>query len=81
MNLERYGSCTLEQDGCSLCGDTAAPVRVLGRSGSNALVEDRLGQRAEVAVDFLPDAGPGDIVLVHMGVAIAKAETAKMEST
>ncbi|CAN5664157.1 hypothetical protein BH24DEI1_BH24DEI1_01800 [soil metagenome] len=72
MNLERYGSCTLEQDGCSLCGDTAAPVRVLGRSGSNALVEDRLAQRSEVAVDFVPDAKIGDVLLVHMGVAIAR---------
>ncbi len=75
MDLEAYGSCTLEQDGCATCGDTAVPVRVLELHGDNATVEDRLGQRAEVAVDFLPNAGPGDILLVHMGVAIARAES------
>ena len=74
MELEDLGTCTLDQDGCSTCGDMAVPVRVLELTPPNALVEDRLGQQAEVAIDFLT-VKPDDIILVHMGVAIAKAET------
>ena len=72
--LARYGSCTLDQDGCTTCGDMAVPVRVLAIAGSTAKVEDRLGKRGEVATDFVPDARPGDILLVHMGVAIGRVE-------
>lgn len=72
--LEFYGSCTLDQDGCVTCGDVAVPVRVLEITGSDALVEDRTGQRATVAVDFFPHIHAGDTLLVHMGVAIARLE-------
>ncbi len=71
-DLTLYGSCTLDADGCTTCGDVAVPVRVVALEGSDALVEDRLGQQARVAVDFIPDLEVGDALLVHMGVAIAK---------
>lgn len=74
IHLEDVGTCTLDEDGCTTCGDVAVPVRVLVLSDRNAQVEDRLGQRAEVATDFVPEVRVGDIVLVHMGVAIARAE-------
>lgn len=74
MDLEAFGRCTLDQDGCATCGDQAVPARVITRLGDDALVEDRLGQRAEVALDFVPEARAGDVVLIHMGVAIARAE-------
>ena len=69
--LERYGSCTLDQDGCVTCGDVAVPARVLAVDGAAAQVEDRVGNRASVAIDFVPQARPGDVLLVHAGVAIA----------
>ena len=72
LDLEFYGSCTLDADGCTTCGDLAVPVRVVALEGSDALVEDRLGQQARVAVDFIPDLEVGDVLLVHMGVAITK---------
>lgn len=72
--LEAYGTCTLDQDGCTTCGDTAVPVRVLELQGGNALVQDRLGQRADVATDFISDIHIGDILLVHMGIAIGKGQ-------
>lgn len=71
LDLARYGSCTLAQDGCTTCGDVAVPVRVVRIEGNDALVEDRTGRQATVAVDFLPHLKVGDTVLVHMGVAIA----------
>jgi hydrogenase expression/formation protein HypC len=72
--LERYGSCTLDQDGCITCGDVAVPARVLAVDAAGAQVEDRLGNRAVVAIDFAPDARPGDLLLIHSGVAIARVE-------
>jgi hydrogenase expression/formation protein HypC len=73
--LEQYGHCTLDQDGCVTCGDIAVPVRVLRAAGTSAEVVDRLGRHAEVATDFVPNAGPGDILLVHLGVAIGRVES------
>lgn len=71
--LVRYGSCTLDDDGCSTCGDIAVPVRVLAIGGDGeAVVEDRSGRQAAVAVDLVPGAGPGDVLMVHLGVAIAR---------
>lgn len=75
-DLVRYGSCTLDKDGCTTCGDVGVPVRVLEVRGDTALCEDHVGQRAEVAVDFVPDVSPGDVLLVHLGVAIARARGA-----
>ncbi|GIW35136.1 HypC/HybG/HupF family hydrogenase formation chaperone [Meiothermus sp.] len=72
LDLEFYGSCTLDADGCTTCGDVAVPVRVVKIEGCDALVEDRLGHQARVAVDFFTDLKVGDALLVHMGVAIAK---------
>lgn len=70
-DLTQFGSCTLEE-GCTTCGDIAVPVRVLQVEGLEALVEDRVGHQARVATDFVPDAKPGDVLLVHGGVAISK---------
>jgi hydrogenase expression/formation protein HypC len=72
--LERHGSCTLDQDGCVTCGDVAVPTRVLAVAGGAAEVEDRVGNRAAVAIDFVPETRPGDLLLVHAGVAIARIE-------
>ena len=76
-NLEIYGSCTLDQDSCTTCGDVAVPVRVIERFGQDALVEDRLGQQAEVAIDFIKDVKRNDILFVHMGIAIGKGDLAR----
>lgn len=71
-DLTAYGSCTLDDDGCTTCGDVGVPVRVVAlKPDGVAVCEDRLGQRAEIATAFAPDAAPGDVLLVHMGVAIA----------
>lgn len=71
-DLRAYGACTLDDDGCSTCGDVGVPVRVVRLLGEGqALCEDRAGERAEIATDFAPGAAPGDVLLVHMGVAIA----------
>jgi hydrogenase maturation factor len=47
-----------------------------GGDGVVARCEDRTGAQAEVAVDFIPGVRPGDVLLVHAGVAIARLEEA-----
>lgn len=71
--LSALGACTLADDGCATCGDVAIPVRVVRLDVACATVEDRLGEQAEVAVDFVPGVREGDVILVHMGVAIGRA--------
>jgi hydrogenase expression/formation protein HypC len=70
--LDRYGTCALDQDGCTTCGDRGIAVRVVAVDWPTALCEDRTGRQAEVAVDFLPGVRPGDVLLVHMGAGIAR---------
>lgn len=73
IGLRRYGTCTLEDDGCTTCGDVGVPVRVVQLlSEEQALCEDRTGEQAEIAIDFTPETRPGDVLLVHMGTAIAQ---------
>lgn len=72
-DLREYGTCTLDDDGCTTCGDVGIPVRVIQvLDDDRALCEDRTGARAEVAIDFTPHAGSGDVLMVHMGTAIAR---------
>lgn len=72
-DLRAYGTCTLDDDGCSTCGDVGVPVRVVRLLNDGlALCEDRTGEQAEIATDFAPGTTPGDVLLVHMGVAIAR---------
>lgn len=73
-DLRDYGACTLDQDGCLTCGDVAIPVRVLEVTGAEARCEDRSRARALIAVDFVPDVRRGDVLLVHLGVAIGRFE-------
>ena len=71
-DLRTYGTCTLDQDGCSTCGDTGIPVRVLALTAQGeADCEDLNGQHAHIAIDLTPGVLPGDVLIVHMGVAIA----------
>ncbi len=72
-DLVQYGSCTLEDDGCTTCGDVAVPVRVVAiESDGTAVCEDRIGHRATIQTAFTPEAESGDVLLVHMGVAISR---------
>jgi hydrogenase expression/formation protein HypC len=58
---------------CASCGDVAIAMRVVTVRGTAARCAERDGGAcADVALDFVPDARPGDLVLVHAGVALAK---------
>lgn len=78
MKREPFDTNTLADDGCSTCGDVAVPVKVIEVRGGEAVVEDRSGVRATVAVDFVPDVKAGDILLVHMGCAIGRTSEVRL---
>jgi hydrogenase maturation factor len=55
------------------CGDVAVTARVTAIDGLHALVS--VGDQAErVAIDLVPDAGVGDLLLCHAGFALERVE-------
>ncbi len=66
------GACTLDHDGCVVCSDAGIPVRVVSVEGDDALCEDRVGNRAQMAVEHVTPVRVGEVLLTHGGVAIGK---------
>lgn len=59
---------------CPTCADTAVTGRVTSVEGADAIVTvDGVSER--VAIDLVPDARPGDLLLCHAGVALQPAVT------
>ena len=72
--LDSY--CTLDHDGCVVCSDAGIPLRVISIDGENALCEDAVGNRTEIAVELVKPVATGEVLLTHGGVAIAKVQRA-----
>ena len=66
--------CTLDDQGCLTCTDAGIPVRVLALEGDDACCEDAAGNRALIAMELVAPVQPGEVVLVHGGVAIGRAD-------
>jgi hydrogenase expression/formation protein HypC len=66
------GTCTLDHDGCVVCSDAGIPVRVVSVEGDDALCEDALGNRAQIAVELVTPARVGEVLLTHGGIAIGR---------
>lgn len=65
---------TVDPERCLTCGDTAIAVRVRAVAGREAVVG--VGDETErVAIDLVPDARPGDLLLCHAGIALERLET------
>ena len=63
------------RDACVTCGDVAVEARVEEIHDSEAVV--RIDGRSErVAIDLVPDAGPGDLLLCHAGIALERIDGA-----
>jgi hydrogenase maturation factor len=64
--------------GCVTCADEAVPMRIMriDRGRELALCEDGCGRRLTVELALIEGASPGESVLVHAGVAIARAAPA-----
>jgi hydrogenase expression/formation protein HypC len=62
-----------EDDHCVTCSDEGVEMRVLQTALDGlALCADDAGDRAEVMTDLVGSVAPGDSMLVHAGVAIAR---------
>jgi hydrogenase maturation factor len=71
-------SCTLDAEGhCITCSDEALQVRVLYVDEENGLAQVTLnGTVEEIDISLVESIAPGDIVLVHGGVAIERVDEA-----
>ncbi|MCZ7589690.1 MAG: HypC/HybG/HupF family hydrogenase formation chaperone [Gaiella sp.] len=59
--------------GCATCADEAMAARVLAVDGLEAdVVVD--GRVERVAIDLVPDARPGELLLCHAGIALERLE-------
>lgn len=80
QRLEMFSGMTCELDAeghCITCSDEAVAVKVLQveQESGLALVEVE-GQTEEVDITLVEQVAPGDMLLVHGGVAIALLEEA-----
>ncbi len=64
---------TLDRERCLTCADEAVTASVVGLADGDAVVE-LAGTRERVAIELVPDAAPGDVLLCHAGVALARVE-------
>jgi len=64
---------TPERDNCITCGDIAVAARVTAVDGREALVTVD-GERELVAIDLVPGAQPGDLILCHAGIALERID-------
>ena len=62
--------------GCITCGDEGVPMRILKLDAPHALAvcADAAGSTSEVDLGLVVGVAPGDELLVHAGVAIARLE-------
>lgn len=66
---------SLEPDRCLTCSDEAVEARVRSVEGLEAVIA--IDARVErVAIDLVPDARPGDLLLCHAGIALERLEDA-----
>ncbi len=71
-------SCALDAEGhCITCSDEALQVRVLYVDEDNGLAQVTLdGTVEEIDISLVESIAPGDILLVHGGVAIERVDEA-----
>ncbi len=64
----------LAPDRCITCSDEAVEAEVVAVHGCEAIVRVA-GTDERVAVDLVPDAAPGDVLLCHAGIALERLES------
>ena len=58
---------------CVTCSDEAVEALVAEVDGATAVVLAE-GSTERVAIDLVPDATPGDVLLCHAGIALERVE-------
>ncbi len=63
----------IDRERCITCSDDAVEAEVVAVRGPEATV--RIAREHEnVAIDLVPDAVPGDLLLCHAGIALERLE-------
>jgi len=62
---------TPQPERCLTCGDAAVTARVVEVRDLEALVAVA-GETESVALDLVPEARPGDLLLCHAGIALER---------
>lgn len=65
-------SCDAPGGTCITCGDVAVPLTVVAVQGADARCQDAQGREELVALELVGDALPGEVLLVHAGVALER---------
>jgi hydrogenase maturation factor len=68
---------TCPEGHCITCSDEGVEMTVVRARGESAVCRDPDGEPADVDVALVDAVGPGDVVLVHAGVALARLEAAR----
>ena len=78
LGPDEDAACTLDSEGhCITCADEALQVRVLYVDDEHGLAQVTLkGTEEEIDISLVESIMPGDILLVHGGVAIARVDEA-----
>ncbi len=64
---------SVEPERCLTCSDEAVAAHVRSVHGLEAVIA--VGEETErVALDLVPDARPGDLLLCHAGIALERLE-------
>jgi len=63
----------LAPERCITCSDEAVEAEVVALDGLEAIVRVD-GSEERVAVDLVPDAAPGDVLLCHAGIALERLQ-------
>jgi hydrogenase maturation factor len=71
-------SCVLDAEGhCITCSDEALQVRVLSVDEANGFAQVTMnGLEEEIDISLIESIAPGDVLLIHGGVAIARVDEA-----
>jgi hydrogenase maturation factor len=67
---------TLQHETCITCGDVALEALVVDVDGATATVEVD-GRRESVGVELVAPVSPGELLLCHAGIALARIEEAQ----
>jgi hydrogenase maturation factor len=63
----------ITRERCITCSDEAVEAEVVAVHGSEATVQVA-GEHEHVAIDLVPDAAAGDLLLCHAGIALERLE-------
>lgn len=78
LNLVGDASCTLDEAGhCITCSDEALTARVVRADTQMGIAFVTINdgpEEEEIDITLIDEVGPGDLVLVHGGVAIANVD-------